>query len=248
MVAQRLGRSVAMDRASPGLVIRRAATTAWLALRLFGRAASRSPAQRAELLSEGAQRLLAAHNILVGVRGALPSSPSVLVANHLGYLDPLVIASIVPCVPIAKAELGGWPLLGNTARRLGVLFVRRGNVASGARVLLAARRQLRSGIPVLAFPEGTTSRGVGVGRFLRGIFGLARLCNVPVVPIALGCPPDLCWIGEELFLPHYLRTAARRSSSMTVSFGHPLNPQAFPDALALAEEARRRVDRMLRRP
>ncbi len=183
-----------------------------------------------------------AHAFQPRVSGRLPSRPAILVANHLSYIDPIVIASIVPCAPIAKGEILGWPLIGEAIRDLGVLFVRRGDAAHGAQVLLRSLRLLRAGVPILNFPEGTTSDGSAVGAFRRGIFGLARLARVPVVPLGIDFESrELCWTGGALFLPHYLKTASLPGSRVHIAVGEPLNSSLYAHADALACDARRRV-------
>src|SRR5262249_17742604 len=137
----------------------------------------------AEAAHRLARRLLEIDGIQVVVRGTVHSGPAVWVSTHLSYLDPLVFGAMRPMVAIAKAELARWPLLGRLALRTGTLFVRRGDPHHGARVLRQALRRLAAGIPVLNFPEGTTTDGSGaLLPFRRGVFGLARRAGVPVVP------------------------------------------------------------------
>jgi 1-acyl-sn-glycerol-3-phosphate acyltransferase len=77
-------------------------------------------------------------------------------------------------------------------------------------VLRAARlcaqwRALEAGVSVLNFPEGTTSRG-GLLPFQLGAFWLARKTGLPLVPIGMEFEtPDMCWVDDEAFLPHYGR-------------------------------------------
>jgi len=230
------------------LTARRVLATGATTLEAIGRGRlEKHPHVRAQILSRAAARLLSAHGIEIAVSGAPEPGPAILVANHLGYLDPLVITSLWPCAPIAKSEFGKWPLLGSSARSLGVLFVRRGDVLNSARVLRSASRLLDRGVPILNFPEGTTSFGNAVARFRRGIFGLAHIAGVPVIPIALRFPSELCWVGDNWFLPHYLRTAARVTARISVQFGKAMSPDDFGDAETMAEETRRRIHRMLRR-
>ena len=145
--------------------------------------------------------------------------PAIYVANHLGYYDALVVAQFVPCAPIAKAEVASWPVIGAGGRSLGVIFVRRESPASGAQALLAALRALGAGVSVLNFPEGTTTSGDRLGPFRRGIFGLARLAGVPVVPVRIDFDdPELAWYGPALFLPTTsARPRARASTSASAS-------------------------------
>ena len=189
----------------------------------------------------------AAHDWRVRVSGPIPAGPVVLVANHVSYLDPLVLVGLVPALPVSKSEISRWPLVGAVARRHGVLFVERGDPRSGARVLRSARRALARGVSVLNFPEGTTSNGEQVLPFRRGIFGLARHARVPVVPIALRFDDaDLAWFGDAFFLPHYTRLLRRRDTVVRVRFGGPLTPERYGGAADLADEARAQVEHMLR--
>jgi 1-acyl-sn-glycerol-3-phosphate acyltransferase len=169
--------------------------------------------------------------------GELPNPPFVLVANHLSYLDPLLLAALSPCTAIAKSEVGSWPVIGACMRDLGVLLVDRGRAQSGARVLRGALRVLRQGISVLNFPEGSTTRGEKVLPFHKGIFGVARIAGVPIVPAAIRYDePWLCWAGDDTFLPHYLRFSRRRHTGAFIHIGAPLD--ADRDPAELAERAR----------
>jgi len=204
---------------------------------------------RAERLQRVADRICRVHGFDVTVRGKLPQVPSVLVANHVSYVDAPIVAALAPCVPIAKDELAGWPFVGAGARSLGVVFVRRGDAWSGARALRAAMRALASGVSVLGFPEGTTTRGDDPLPFRRGLFGVARLAGAPIVPVAIAyASPDVAWIGEDWFLPHYLRTAMRARTAATITLGAPLAPDAYGCAEDLAHAARSRIAQLLRRP
>lgn len=188
------------------------------------------------------------HQIQVEVHGALPEAPSILVANHLGYIDPIVLCSLLPLSPIAKSEISDWALVGVPLERLNVSFVRRGDAHSGARVLLRSLRSLRAGVSVLNFPEGTTSRG-GLLPFHLGTFWLSRRTGVPVVPVAVDFEDmGLCWVDREGFLPHYAKvwwTGGPRRVRVTV--GEPLRPADYRSELDLSWAARESIGR-LRRP
>ncbi len=199
-----------------------------------------------------ARRILSAHGVEVRTAGRAPEVPAILVANHVSYLDPLVVSSVAPCVSIAKGETAGWPLIGRGLRALGVLFVRRGDAHSGAVALRRALRALRSGAAVLNFPEGTTCDGREVGPFCRGCFGLAPLARVPLVPTSIVYDDErVPWYGGTAFLPHYWKLAGARSVVARVSFGEPLSADEVADAEDVATElslrARSAVAAMARR-
>jgi 1-acyl-sn-glycerol-3-phosphate acyltransferase len=230
-----------------GRLVRIAGLAAWTLARA-GRVAGRPPGthHRVALLAEAARRALAVHGLDVRASGPVPRGPALLVSNHLSYLDPLVLLALVACVPIAKSEVGSWPLFGAVARRTGVLFVERGSAGSRLAVLHAVGKAFREGAVVLNFPEGTTTDGSAVLRFRKGLFGVARNLGVPAVPVALRYQPrELAWIGDATFVPHYLRFARLARSAVEVAFGEPLPAQAYPTAESLADAARARTASLL---
>jgi 1-acyl-sn-glycerol-3-phosphate acyltransferase len=194
----------------------------------------------AAVLSRAAGLALRIHGLKIRAEGPLPPGPALLVANHLSYLDPLLVASQVECTSIAKAELAAWPVFGALARRLGVLFVERASPRSRSAVLREAEQVLLGGGRLLNFPEGTTSDGATVLPFRKGLFGLAQALGIPVVPVALRYqPPWLAWTGEATFVPHYLRFAAAEKPSAELAFGAPLSPASYATAEGLAAAARK---------
>lgn len=218
------------------------------ALAELRRAAPADLGQRAARLSELCSWACELHGIDIEVQGVLPKAPCVVISNHLGYIDPVVLCSLIPCSPIAKAEIGAWPFVGAPLERLNVSFVERGNPASGARVLLRSLRALHAGVSVLNFPEGTTTRG-GLGPFHLGAFWLARRVGLPIVPIGMEFEDaELCWVGDEGFLPHYAKlwwSSGRRR--VRVSVGQPLEPASYRSDLDLGWAARAGIT-LARRP
>jgi len=201
---------------------------------------------RARALGDGCRAVLAHHGIEVVVDGVTPIGPALLACNHVSWLDPIVVAAHVPCAPISKLDVRDWPLVGALAGRLGVIFYQRGNRSSGRAVLREAEQALDNQVSLLNFPEGTTTDGVGVLRFQKGLFGLALRLGVPVVPVALRYrPADLAWIGDATFLPHYLRLAARGRSSVRLRFGDPVRADQHPTAAVMADAARDQVALLL---
>jgi 1-acyl-sn-glycerol-3-phosphate acyltransferase len=145
--------------------------------------AHRTAREHADALAHLAGELLAIHGVEVDTVGVLPQRPCLLVANHVSHLDPLVILSQIPAVPVVSAEVAGWPVIGPAAAALGARFA--GDPMQRARVLRSVLGALRTGVPVLNFPEGAIGSADRVERFARGGFGLAILAELQVVPIAL---------------------------------------------------------------
>jgi 1-acyl-sn-glycerol-3-phosphate acyltransferase len=212
------------------------------------REASPSARGYAERAQRTARALLAQHGVEVRTSGSPPGSAAVLVANHLSYLDPLVVAAVTPCIAIAKGETDRWPLIGPGLRALGVLFLRRGDAYSGAVTLRRASRLLAAGASLLNFPEGTTSDGRLLGPFRRGVFGLGRIAGVPIVPTLIAYDdPRVPWFGSRAFLPHYWGLARRVVRvGVRVQFGQAIGPDVGDDPAAIAAVARAAVDAMRR--
>jgi 1-acyl-sn-glycerol-3-phosphate acyltransferase len=203
-------------------------------------------AARALALRDAARDVLALHGIACEASGAPVPPRAVLVSNHVSWLDPLAVAAHVPCVPVSKMDVSGWPIVGGLARGLGVVFVSRGDAASGARALRGVLAALEAGACVLNFPEGTTSRGDGVLPFRPGLIGLAVRAGVPLVPVAIRCEPrSLAWTGDASFLPHYLALAASSGARISVRFGEPLAPPPGAGPREVAALARARVAALL---
>jgi 1-acyl-sn-glycerol-3-phosphate acyltransferase len=200
-----------------------------LARALWGlrRETASDPLERAHTLRELCRSLSSLHGFDVRRTGELPRGPCVVVCNHLGYIDPLVLCSLLPLSPIAKNELAGWPGAGSVLARSNVIFVRRGDPYSGARALRRALRALEAGASVLNFPEGTTTSGRMLP-FHRGAFWLARRAGVNVVPVAMRLgDPSLCWIDDQAFVPHYCRLWSRKNKRVELAFREPLDPRDF---------------------
>ena len=197
---------------------------------------------RALVLRDVCRRLLDLHGVKASVEGPIPLGPALLASNHVSWLDPLVVSATVPCVPVSKLDVSSWPIIGGLVSELGVLFVNRGDPRSGARVIRDAERALAAGLPVLNFPEGTTTTGSQVLPFRRGLFGLARRAGVPVVPVALSYdPPHLAWVGDATFLPHYLRLAGEARARVRVRLGGPVEPAGYASPSELASAVRERI-------
>jgi len=188
-----------------------------------------------------------AHDLVVMARGDIPRGRALIVANHASYLDPLAILQVCPAIPLAKREVAQWPIVGSIAEQLGVVFVDRDDPQSRVRALRRVHDLLATGVPVLNFAEGTTTRGERVAPFHRGTFGVAARLGVPVVPVALRYrDPELAWTGGATFLPHYLETCGRKRVVVDLAFGAPLLVRDGEPAERIAARTRFAVENLLR--
>jgi 1-acyl-sn-glycerol-3-phosphate acyltransferase len=117
----------------------------------------------------------------------LPNHPAVYAVNHASALD---IPTLYWELPVqfrimAKKELFRYPFMGWHLRRSGQIPIERENARSSLRSLNRASEALRSGIPLLVFPEGGRTADGTIKPFLSGAFYVAIKAEVDVVPIVL---------------------------------------------------------------
>lgn len=113
--------------------------------------------------------------------------PYVLAINHQVALDIPAVGSAIP-VPfgwVAKAELGRVPFLGAAIRSSPSVLIDRSHPKKSVESMKQAGEQIRSGLSVAIFPEGSRSHGARLGAFKRGAFLLAIEAQVPVVPVTV---------------------------------------------------------------
>jgi 1-acyl-sn-glycerol-3-phosphate acyltransferase len=143
--------------------------------------------------------------LVLGIRVTLVNrqplaTPCIVVANHISYLDGVVMAATLPASFgfVIKREMASVPVAGLLLQRIGSHFVERKDRAKGA---VDARRLLRHasrGDALVFFPEGTFLKEHGLGRFHMGAFAIAARCGLPVVPVAITgtryrLPPGSVW-------------------------------------------------------
>lgn len=184
----------------------------------------RARAAAFRLWARGLLRLLA---IRVTVHGAPPPAGVALVANHLSYLDVVVLGSVVDAVFVAKADVAGWPGIGPLARRAGTIFLDRARKRDLARVIPLVEAELRARRTVVFFPEGTSTGGGEVLAFRSSLFAAPLRAGRPVACASLHYaaePRDrhasrsVCWWGDMSFLPHLFGLMKLRGVTATVSF------------------------------
>ncbi|MCW2680388.1 MAG: 1-acyl-sn-glycerol-3-phosphate acyltransferase [Frankiales bacterium] len=115
----------------------------------------------------------------------------VMVANHLSLLDILVMFRLFRHFTwVSKAENFKVPLVGWNMHLNAYIPLQRGDRESAATMLATAEADLRDGISVMIFPEGTRSRDGKLKPFKSGAFELATRTGLPVLPIAVAGTGD----------------------------------------------------------
>ena len=184
--------------------------------------------------------------VRIATQGTPPCAPFFLVANHLSYIDVIVLASQLDCRFIARQDVSQWPVIGLLCRSVGTIFIDRNNRRDLVRVNAQVARALAEGSGVVLFPEGTSSAGASVLPFKPGLLELASRADFAVSYAALSyrvadeeMPAHLsvCWWGhqhtdEMTFIKHLWRLLHVREVYATLIFGRQTIRAADRKALA----------------
>lgn len=135
--------------------------------------------QQAEWLHQLCSRALRQMNVTLRCDGAFPER-GVVISNHIGYLDIVAFAALHPCSFVAKAEMRRWPILGWMTTTVGTVYVDRGRGGSALRAATGMRAAAAAGVPVVFFPEGTTSNGACVLKFHSGLLMQSLEAQQPI--------------------------------------------------------------------
>lgn len=168
---------------------------------------------RADWLHRFAAAAVRGMGIEIEVEGSFPERGA-LISNHLSYLDIVVFAALRPCVFVSKVEVASYPVLGWMTTMAGTVYVARGQGGSAAKAKAGMDAALHAGLPVVFFPEGTTSNGSGLLKFHGGLLSQVLTAEAAVTPghicYSMGADngeatvtDDICYWGDDVqLLPH----------------------------------------------
>jgi 1-acyl-sn-glycerol-3-phosphate acyltransferase len=179
--------------------------------------------------------------------------PVLFVANHVSYLDIVLLGSVLDAGFIAKAEVRGWPGIGLIARLGRTLFVAR-RMAGTGRERDAIARRLAAGESLILFAEGTSSDGRRVLPFKSALFGaldgLGPDTAVVVQPVTLaylrfrgglaighGQRAAYAWYGAMDLLPHLWQMLGLPGAEVELRFHPPVRAADFASRKLLAQHA-----------
>jgi 1-acyl-sn-glycerol-3-phosphate acyltransferase len=181
-------------------------------------------------------------------------SPTLFVANHVSYLDIVVLSALAEVSFVAKTEIAGWPFFGWLARLQRTVFVARRARAVG-READALQQRLAAGGSIVLFAEGTTSDGNRAQRFKSALFAAAEPApgGPPVVvqpvtiaytrldgmPLCRALRPAVAWYGDMELLPHLWALIGLGRIGVEVIFHAPTSLAAAGSRKHLAQHCER---------
>ncbi len=186
--------------------------------------------------------------IRVECRGPRPALPFFLVANHLSYLDMLVLCHQTGCIFVSREDVEHWPVIGFMSRSLYIIFIDRASRRDTKRVNGLISHALEMGDGIVIFPESHITRGIDIDPFKSSLIEPACAAGIPVWYATLNyrtLPGDapasevVAWWRPESFFYHLQRLLRQRGVVATVYFGE--TPLQGADRKELAPRLREAV-------
>ena len=145
--------------------------------------------------------------LIPGLKWAVPDElrsirSSVIVCNHLSYLDPLLLISLFPMQKtIVKGIFFKVPIFGNVLKFSGYIPTSKNGAVSTWMIekMEDMEKYLASGGNLFIFPEGTRSRNGRIGEFQEGAFKLAKRFKAPIRALSLKGTDEIFRPGKFLF-------------------------------------------------
>jgi 1-acyl-sn-glycerol-3-phosphate acyltransferase len=222
----------------------------WMIRRDF---AQLTPTQTQRHVREWSRQMLHIIGVALVVRGNLPGEgPALLVANHVSWLDILVMNAAQPARFVAKADVKRWPVLGALSSGAGTLYIERESRRDAMRVVHHMAERLQAQDTLAVFPEGTTGDGRALLPFHANLFQAAIAAHAPVVPVALrfvdgasGQRSDApVFIGDTTLIASIWTTLRASGLQAMVAYGEPQTHNGR-DRRTWAQDLRTEVQRLL---
>ncbi len=125
----------------------------------------------------------------------------ILTANHVSYLDIFLLSALYRTVFLSKIEIARYPVIGQIAWIIGIIFVDRNSHSDRRKVLLKIARKTQGRI-LTVFPQGTTGSIKDSYPFKRGIFKTIQLNHkIIIIPVTIHYKEErkIAWGKESLY-------------------------------------------------
>jgi 1-acyl-sn-glycerol-3-phosphate acyltransferase len=175
---------------------------------------------------------------LVGEEKLKNYPAAVYASNHLSYMDTPALFAKLPFQFRILAKQGLWkvPFVGWYLNRSGQVPIDSGSSRSAIAGLLSGVSVLKSGMPLLVFPEGARSPDGHMRSVHSGCAFMALRARVPLVPLAL--------IGTYELLPIHVYCLRPRPLMIIVGDPIPTEGLTTKDADALTERLYAEIGKM----
>jgi lyso-ornithine lipid O-acyltransferase len=199
-------------------------------------------------------------NIKITVEGdaaQLEAGGYVIISNHFGYLDGIILGSLFPVIFVSKREVKRWPLVGQWTTLCGTVFINRQKKGLISLAVKEISRRLKEGANILLFPEGSATNGERMLPFQTAPLAAPLRSGAIIVPVTLtyqsieaqpvsAANRDLiyCYGGMD-FAPHFVKLLGLRQVEVKVTIQAKIECSRYEDNSAgrkrLAEDCYNRI-------
>lgn len=149
----------------------------------------------------------------------VPDEAVLYVGNHRSFFDILLTYSRCKRLTgfVAKKSMEKIPSLSTWMRFLYCLFLDRDDIKAGLKTILTAIEQVKAGISIFIFPEGTRNKGEELSMlpFKDGAFKIATKTGCPIIPVSMNNT-------AEIFENHLPRI---KKTHVILEYGKPIYPK-----------------------
>lgn len=179
-----------------------------------------------------------------------PNKPTLMVANHISWMDIVVFTAITPLSFVAKQEVGTWPGVKILANLQQTIFVDREKRTGSLKSAQEIAERLGNGEVIVLFPEGTSSDGNRVLQFKSSLFAAASGADNETmvqtaaiaytylggVPLGRRTRPLVAWYGDMEMGSHVWNLLKAGPLDVHVRLGEPVPLEEMGDRKALARQ------------
>ncbi len=122
----------------------------------------------------------------------LNSNKLLILSNHTSYLDIFALNSVFKTYFVSKADVKKWPIFGLIANLGNTIYISRNRMQAKQQINVIDEAFKKSPIPIIIFPEGTSSNGCEVLPFKSSMFALFENSigktgndNISIQPISI---------------------------------------------------------------
>lgn len=203
--------------------------------------------------------------IKVNVVGEIAKGkPTLLVSNHISWMDIPAIGAVLPISFVAKAEVGRWPIVRTLAKMQKTIFVDRTRKTDTGRVATEMGARMNEGRGVVLFAEGTSDIGSHVLPFRSALVGATQMAmksagggEIYIQPMCIaytklnGLPisraerTKIAWVGDMGLTDNLSDILLSGTKSVTIMLGEPMLIDAEMNRKAITQKAHAQVRAML---
>jgi lyso-ornithine lipid O-acyltransferase len=178
---------------------------------------------------------------VVGDAGQIEQGGTVIISNHVSYVDGIVLGSIFPVVFVSKTEVKRWPVIGLWITLCGTIFINRQRKNQVGLLVVEMSRKLNEGANILLFPEGRATNGERLLPFQTAPLAAPLRNRSIIVPMTVvyKCVDDkavskanrdliYCY-GDMGFVPHFWKLLSLRSVEAVVTVQPKIECSRYED-------------------